>query len=122
MGLGRHASVLKFYVKWNHVRIFLETRSIAFPGSMMPPKLVRGAGGLRNLKSPQGSKKPPGPAKKWVQGPFLKNVIYLLFLAALGLRCCTGFFSVAVMSWTYSPVAVHRLLIEISSLVSEHGL
>lgn len=29
MGLGRHASVLKFYVKWNHVRIFLESRSIA---------------------------------------------------------------------------------------------
>lgn len=29
MGLGRHSSVLKFYVKWNHVHIFLESMSIA---------------------------------------------------------------------------------------------
>ena len=48
--------------------------------------------------------------------------MYLLFLAALDLHCCTGFFSVALASGTYSPVAVHRLLIEISSLVVEHEL
>ena len=36
----------------------------SFPGSMTPPKLVRGAGGSRDLKSPQGSEKPPASAKK----------------------------------------------------------
>ena len=37
MGLGRHASVLKFYVKWNHVRIFLESRSIALVSLSQSP-------------------------------------------------------------------------------------
>ena len=50
----------------------------------MPPKLVRGAGGLRNLKSPQGSEKPPGPAKKWVQGPFLKKCYLSLIFGCTG--------------------------------------
>ena len=56
---------------------------------------------------------------------FVFNIfVYLftyLFLAALGLHCCTQAFS--------SPgeqgllfVAVHRLLIAVASLVVEHGL
>ena len=51
---------------------------------------------------------------------FLKNFLYL-FLAALGLRCCT---------WAFSScgergllfVAVRGLLIAVASLVAEHGL
>ena len=48
-------------------------------------------------------------------------LIYLLFLAALGLCCC---------AWAFSScdelgllfVAVHGLLIVVASLVAEHGL
>ena len=43
-----------------------------------------------------------------------------VFLAALGLHCCEGFFVVAA-SGGYSPVAVHGLLIVVPSLVAEHG-
>ena len=51
---------------------------------------------------------------------FFFKLIYL-FLAALGLRCCT---------WAFSScgergllfVAVHRFLITVASLVAEHGL
>ena len=43
-----------------------------------------------------------------------------LFLAVLGLRCCMGF-SLVVESRTYFLVAVHWLLITVSSLVGEHG-
>ena len=50
----------------------------------------------------------------------LKNFIYL-FLAVLGLPCYEVFF-LAAESWSYSPVAVHRLLIMVASLVAEHGL
>ena len=46
------------------------------------------------------------------------NLIYLL--TVLGLRCCSGFSLVAV-SRGYSLVAVHGLLIEVASLVVEHG-
>ena len=41
-----------------------------------------------------------------------------LFLAMLGLCCCSDF-SLAVESRGYSPVAVHRLLIAVASLVAE---
>ena len=52
---------------------------------------------------------------------FFKNFIYLLFLAALGLRCC---------AWAFSScgergllfVAVLGLLIAVASLVAEHRL
>ena len=51
---------------------------------------------------------------------FLNKFIYL-FLAALGLRCCT---------WAFSShgergllfTAVRRLLIAVASLVAEHGV
>ena len=49
---------------------------------------------------------------------FFEN--YLL-LAVLCFCCCTGF-SLVVMSWGYSLVAVHRLLIAAPSLVVEHVL
>ena len=44
-----------------------------------------------------------------------------LFMAVLGLHCCTGFCLVAA-SGGYSLVAVHRLPIEVASLVAEHRL
>ena len=44
-----------------------------------------------------------------------------LFLAVLGLCCCTGF-SLVASSGGYSLVSVHRLFILISVLVVEHGL
>ena len=44
-----------------------------------------------------------------------------LFLAVLGLRCYTGF-SLVVASGSYSPAAVHGLLIVVASLVAEPGL
>ena len=54
---------------------------------------------------------------------FLKIIclfIYL-FLAALGLRCCTRAFS-SCSEQRLLFVAVHRLLIAVASLVAEHGL
>ena len=53
-------------------------------------------------------------------GLLFKNITYL-FLAVLGLRCCTGFSS-AEANGRYSPVVVNRLLIVVASLVMEHGL
>ena len=50
----------------------------------------------------------------------LKSYFYL-FLAALGLHCCTDF-SVVVVSKGYSLVAVHGSLIVVASLVAGHGL
>ena len=43
-----------------------------------------------------------------------------LFVALLGLRCWEGF-SLVVVSWGYSPVAMRRLLTAVALLV-EHGL
>ena len=54
-------------------------------------------------------------------GVFLIYKLINLFLAALGLRCCTWAFS----SWGEQGllfVAVHGLLIVVASLVVEHGL
>ena len=44
-----------------------------------------------------------------------------LFLAVLGLRCCSGF-SPVVESGSYSLVVVCGLLTAVASLVMEHGL
>ena len=44
-----------------------------------------------------------------------------LFLAVLGLRCCTGF-SLVVVSRGYSLIATHGLLIAVVSLAAEHQL
>ena len=52
--------------------------------------------------------------------PFINSFTYL-FLAVLGLCCCTGF-SLVVASGGYSPVAVPGLLIVVASLVAEPGL
>ena len=44
-----------------------------------------------------------------------------LFLAALGFRCCVRTFS-SCGEWRLLFVAVRELLIEVASLVAEHGL
>ena len=50
------------------------------------------------------------------------NLLYLfLFLAALGLCCCTRAFS-GFGKWGLLFVVVHGLLIVVASLVVEHGL
>ena len=58
------------------------------------------------------------------QSLFLKNIftdfIYL-FLAVLGLCCCTQAFS-SCGEWGLLFVAVHGLLIAVASLFAEHGL
>ena len=46
---------------------------------------------------------------------------FILFLAALGLRCCTRAFS-SCGEWGLLFVAVHMLLIAVASLVAEYGL
>ena len=51
---------------------------------------------------------------------FLKKLLFI-FLAALGLHCCTWAFSSCSKRELLS-VAVHRPLIEVASLVAEHGL
>jgi hypothetical protein len=50
---------------------------------------------------------------------FLKLYLYIYILAVLGLYCCVGF-SVVAANGGYSPVAVHRLLFIVASLVVEH--
>ena len=52
---------------------------------------------------------------------FLINLFICLFLAALGLRCCTRAFS-SCGERGLLFVAVRRLLIAVASLVAEHGL
>ena len=46
---------------------------------------------------------------------------FLIYLAALGLRCCTGF-SLVAASQGYSEFAVCGLLIAVAPLISEHRL
>ena len=48
-------------------------------------------------------------------------VVLNLFLAALGLRCCTQAFS-SCGEWGLLFIAVRRLLIAVASLVAEHRL
>ena len=50
---------------------------------------------------------------------FLKNVIYLFILFALGLCCCTRAFS---SRGGYSLVVVHGFLTAMPALVAEHRL
>ena len=50
-----------------------------------------------------------------------KTLFTYLFLAALGLPCCTGFFLV-VARGGYSLGAEHGFLVEVTSSVMEHGL
>ena len=53
---------------------------------------------------------------------FLKIIfLFSLFLAMLGLHCCTDF-SLVAASRGYSLGVVSRLLIALASLVKEHGL
>ena len=54
---------------------------------------------------------------------YIYKFIYFiyLFLAALGLRCCTRAFS-SCSKRGLLFVAVHGLLIAVASLVAEHGL
>ena len=53
---------------------------------------------------------------------YLYNFVYLcIFWLCWVLHCCTGF-SLVAASRGYSLVAVHGLLFEVASLVSEHGL
>ena len=49
------------------------------------------------------------------------NLFIYLFLAELGLCCCTGL-SLVATSRGYSLVAVHKLLVAVASLVGEHQL
>ena len=51
----------------------------------------------------------------------LKILCIYLFLAVLGLPCCSGF-SLVAASRGYTLVAVHSPLTVVSSLVSEYGL
>ena len=48
-------------------------------------------------------------------------ILFILFLAALGLRCCVRAFS-SCSERGLLFVAVHGLLIAVASLVAEHGL
>ena len=52
---------------------------------------------------------------------FCFNLFIYLFLAVLGLRCCTRAFS-SCGERRLLFVAVRRLLIAVASLVAEHGL
>ena len=49
------------------------------------------------------------------------KMLFILYLAVLGLRHCTGF-SLVPVSRGRSPVAVRGLLIAVASLVVERGL
>ena len=51
----------------------------------------------------------------------VNTFFFNLFLAALGLRCCVQAFSICGERGLLF-VAVHRLFIEVASLVVEHGL
>ena len=49
------------------------------------------------------------------------GIIFFLFLAVLGLHCCTRAFSSCGEQGLHF-VVVHRLLLAVASLVAEHGL
>ena len=66
---------------------------------------------------------PPPSQNLLLQLPFLKKLIYFiyLFLASLGLCCCAQAFC-SWGEWGLLFVEVCRLLIAVASLVVEHGL
>ena len=57
----------------------------------------------------------------WVTCLFFKINLFILFLAALGLCCCTRACS-SCGEWGLLFVAVRGLLIAVASLATEHGL
>ena len=63
----------------------------------------------------------PPPPKLFSLSVFLKIILFYLFLAALGLRCCAQAFS-SCGEQGLLFVAVRGLLIVVASLVAEHGL
>ena len=54
-------------------------------------------------------------------GLWYKDFFFKLYLAVLGLHCCSGF-SLVVASGGYSLGAVHGLLIVVPSLVADNRL
>ena len=62
---------------------------------------------------------PPGKPRLWV---FLKIYFIYLFVAALGLHCCTWAFFSSCGERGLLFVVVRGLLIAVASLVAEHGL
>ena len=52
---------------------------------------------------------------------FSYSILFILFVTALGLRCCAQAFS-SCGEWRLLFVAVCGLLIVVASLVAEHGL
>ena len=52
---------------------------------------------------------------------FIDLFIFFLFLAVVGLRCCTWAFS-SCGEWGLLFIAVRGLLIAVTYLVAEHGL
>ena len=58
---------------------------------------------------------------KALENNFFLNLFVYLFLAVLGLRCCTWAFS-SCGEWGLLFVAVRGLLIAVASLAAEHGL
>ena len=60
-------------------------------------------------------------AKTMSHSFFLKLIYFILFLAALGLRCCTQAFS-SCGEQGLLFVVVRGLLIAVASLVADHGL
>ena len=63
---------------------------------------------------------PPVPHGVTVFEGRVRTLFIYLFIAVLGLHCCTGF-SLDAESGGHSQVVVCRLLIEMVSLVVEHG-
>ena len=60
--------------------------------------------------------------QQWHKTWSLQEMVFIyLFLAVLGLCCCAGI-SLVAESGSYSPVAVHGLLMVVASLVAEHRL
>ena len=66
----------------------------------------------------------PAQSARAQQGPvylFIISLFIYLFLAALGLCCCARAFS-SCGDWGLLFAAVRGFLIEVASLVAEHGL
>ena len=64
---------------------------------------------------------PPTLSSSSIPFFFLNSILSFIYLAALGLCCYYGLFRVVVSKGS-SLAVVHRLLIAVASLVSEHRL